>query len=144
MAGTHATILFGTSQFKKWTGTFKPYDYTFSLGLLPSNDNCLPLSMAPRFTKSTSLSRDTKTEWEDTTMTFHSVVTMYQSCTHPVSHLGLVVTAFLGPGFDITGFVKRVSQWSRLQKSSNQLLESINAIQYLLYNLYTPIMIHNA
>jgi hypothetical protein len=66
MAGTHATILFGTSQFKKWTGTFKPYDYTFSLGLLPSNDNCLPLSMAPRFTKSTSLSRDTKTEWEDT------------------------------------------------------------------------------
>ena len=110
MAGTHATILFGTSQFKKWTGTFKPYDYTFSLGLLPSNDNCLPLSMAPRFTKSTSLSRDTKTEWEDTTMTFHSVVTMYQSCTHPVSHLGLVVTAFLGPGFDITGFVKRVSQ----------------------------------
>ena len=33
MSGTRATSSFGTSQFKKQTGTFKPYDHTFSLGL---------------------------------------------------------------------------------------------------------------
>ena len=101
MSDKRAAILFGPYQFKRWTCTFKSYDHTLSLWasshqlLLPSTDNCLPMSMAPRFTRSTSLSRETKTDWEDTT-TCHSVVTMYQSCTHPVFPPGAGGDSFPG------------------------------------------------